>query len=91
VIACKNAAAAALDILEARLDVPVNGVIEPRLRAAATVIRGGRVGAIATSGTVASGAYQRLAATLAHIELTCAGCPRFLGPEVETIEGWKWS
>lgn len=79
VIACNNAAAAALDILDERLDIPVIGVIEPGLRAGANVTRSGRVGVIATSGTVASGAYQRLAATFApDIELTCAGCPGFV-------------
>ena len=61
VIACNNAAAAALDTLEARLDIPVIGVIEPGLRAGAKATRSGRLGVIATSGTVASGAYQRLA------------------------------
>jgi glutamate racemase len=79
VIACNNAAAAALDTLEARLDIPVIGVIEPGLRAGAKATRSGRVGVIATSGTIASGAYQRLAAALVpDIELTCAGCPGFV-------------
>ena len=61
VVACNSAAAAALDILEERLDIPVIGVIEPGLRAAMRATRTGRIGVIGTVGTIASGAYQRLA------------------------------
>jgi glutamate racemase len=79
VIACNNAAAAALETLEERLDIPVVGVIEPGLRAGTKATRSGRLGVIATSGTVASGAYQQLAARIApEVELSCAGCPGFV-------------
>jgi glutamate racemase len=79
VIACNNAAAAALDTLEERLDIPVIGVIEPGLRAGTKATRSGRLGVIATAGTVASGAYQQLAAKIApDVELSCAGCPGFV-------------
>ena len=83
VVACNSAAAAALDVLEAQLDVPVVGVIEPGLRAAIAATRTGRIGVIGTVGTIASGAYQRLAATSigpddAPVELTCAACPGFV-------------
>lgn len=82
VIACNSAAAAALDTLGAKLDIPVVGVIEPGLRAAARVTRTGRVGVIGTVGTIASGAYQRVAGALvvdgAELDLTCAACPGFV-------------
>lgn len=83
VVACNSAAAAALDTLRAQLDIPVIGVIEPGLRAAARVSRTGRVGVIGTVGTIASGAYQRLAAGLRterchELDLTCAACPGFV-------------
>jgi glutamate racemase len=79
VVACNSAAAAALDTLQDRLDIPVIGVIEPGLRAASRVTRSGRVGVIGTVGTIASGAYQRVATmTGARIELTCAACPGFV-------------
>jgi len=83
VVACNSAAAAALDALRDRLTIPVIGVIEPGLRAAAEVTTNGRVGVIATVGTVASGAYQRHApasspSTGVPIELTCAACPGFV-------------
>ena len=76
VVACNSAAAAALDVLRDRLDIPVVGVIEPGLRAAARVTRSGRVGVIGTVGTIASGAYQRLAT--ADVDVTCAACPGFV-------------
>jgi glutamate racemase len=83
VVACNSAAAAALDTLQAKLDIPVIGVIEPGLRAAARVTRTGRIGVIGTVGTIASGAYQRLAVDVAgehggEVELTCAACPGFV-------------
>jgi glutamate racemase len=79
VVGCNSAAAVALDELRARYDVPLSGVIEPGLRAAAKVTRSGRVGVIGTVGTIASGAYQRAAATLwPGIRLTCAACPGFV-------------
>jgi glutamate racemase len=83
VVACNSAAAAALDTLQAKLDIPVIGVIEPGLRAAARVTRTGRIGVIGTVGTIASGAYQRLAGDMAavrrgEVDLTCAACPGFV-------------
>ncbi len=79
VVACNTASAAALDALRAEVDVPVLGVIEPGVRALVSATRNGRVGVIATVGTVASGAYQRaMAATGADVELTCAACPGFV-------------
>jgi glutamate racemase len=78
VVACNSAAAAALDTLRAKLDIPVIGVIEPGLRAAARVTRTGHVGVIGTVGTIASGAYQRVADELAGVSLTCAACPGFV-------------
>src|SRR5581483_6813093 len=64
VVACNSAAAAALEELQTELPVPVIGVIEPGLRAAAAATRTGRVGVIGTVGTIASGAYQRAAAAI---------------------------
>lgn len=79
VVACNSAAAAALEPLRERVDVPVVGVIEPGIRAASRVTRTGRVGVIGTVGTVRSGAYQRAAAAIAPgVRLTCAACPGFV-------------
>ncbi|HYH48426.1 MAG TPA: glutamate racemase [Acidimicrobiia bacterium] len=79
VVGCNSAAAAALTELRARYEVPLTGVIEPGLRAAAKATRTGRIGVIGTVGTISSGAYQRAAARLfPGIELACAACPGFV-------------
>lgn len=79
IVACNTAAATGLEGLQARVDVPVVGVVEPGVRSLAKATRSGRVGVIGTVGTVASGAYQRAVAELApHLELTCAACPGFV-------------
>ena len=79
VVACNNASAAALDLLRFEFDVPVVGVIDPGVRSLLKATRSGRVGVIATVGTVASGAYQRaVRATRLPVQLTCAACPGFV-------------
>ena len=83
VVACNSAASVALEHLREQLDVPVVGVIGPGLRAARRATGTGRVGVIATVGTIASGAYQRAGTQLdveagAKLELTCAACPGFV-------------
>jgi glutamate racemase len=79
IVACNTAAATGLDRLQARVDVPVIGVIEPGVRSLARATRSGRVGVIGTVGTIGSGAYQGAVAELApQLELTCAACPGFV-------------
>jgi glutamate racemase len=79
VVACNTASAVALEELRDRVDVPVLGVLEPGLRSLLHVTLTGRVGIIGTVGTVASGAYQQLSASLApEVDLTCAACPGFV-------------
>lgn len=79
VVACNSAASAALDTLRAEFRVPVIGVIDPAVRAAANVSDRGRVGVIGTVGTIASGSYQRAFAQHApRVVLTCAACPGFV-------------
>jgi len=59
VVACNTASGVALGELQARLDIPVIGVIEPGACAGVKATRSGRIGVLATAGTVASGAYER--------------------------------
>jgi len=59
VVACNTASGVALEELQARLDIPVIGVIQPGARAGVQATRSGRIGILATAGTVASGAYER--------------------------------
>ncbi len=79
VVACNSAASAALETLRAELEIPVVGVIEPTVRAAARVSDAGKVGVLGTVGTIASGSYQRAFAEHAPaVELTCGACPGFV-------------
>lgn len=90
VVACNTASAVALKALQAGLKVPVVGVIEPGVRAAAAGRGpgGGPVGVIATEATIESGAYARaLRRLLPRAAVRGAACPLFV-PLVE--EGW-WS
>ncbi len=65
VVACNTAAAAALEDIADRVDVPVVGVIEPGVQALLDATVTGRVGVIGTVGTVDSGAYEQVFAMLA--------------------------
>jgi glutamate racemase len=64
VVACNTATAAAIHELRARYpQLPLVGV-EPAIKPAAQLTRTGRVGVMATRGTVASQKFQRLLASL---------------------------
>ncbi len=85
VVACNTATAAALPALRKSLPVPVIGVIEPGARAAVAASRG-RVGVLATEGTVKSRAYTKAIQALdPDIEVIEAAAPLFV-PLAE--EGW---
>lgn len=58
VIACNTATAAAYDHLRDRYPFPVVGVVDPGASEAVRRTRNGRIGVVATEGTVASGAYR---------------------------------
>lgn len=79
VVACNTAAAAALESLRARFDVPIVGVIEPGVRALGQATITGHVGVIGTVGTINSGAYQAaVAAESPDAELVALACPGFV-------------
>jgi glutamate racemase len=79
VVACNTASAAALDVLQDELPVPVIGVIEPGVRSLVRASAVGRVGVIGTVGTIGSGAYQHaVAGADPAVSLTCAACPGFV-------------
>jgi glutamate racemase len=86
VVACNTVSAVALDLLALELDVPVLGVIEPGARAGVKRSRSGRIGVIATAGTVDSGAYPRaIASADTRAEAFVQAAP-LLVPLAE--EGW---
>lgn len=59
VVACNTATAAAYPVLRGRYPFPVVGVVDPGAAEAVRVSRTGRIGVIATDGTVSSRAYSR--------------------------------
>lgn len=86
VVACNTVSAVAPDRLRVELDLPVLGVIEPGARAAVAATKVGRVGVLATAGTVASGAYTRAVQQLStRVEVVARAAP-LLVPLAE--EGW---
>jgi glutamate racemase len=86
VIACNTVSAVAPDRLKVELDLPILGVIEPGARAAVAASRGGKVGVLATAGTIASGAYPRAVAAVSTRVETVGQAAPLLVPLAE--EGW---
>jgi glutamate racemase len=80
VIACNTASSASLPHLADELPVPVWGVVEPGV-AAARRVSNGRVGVLATPGTVKSRAYQNRLEQ-AGLTVWAKACPLFV-PIVE--------
>ena len=60
VIACNTATSYALDVLKDKLDIPIIGVVRPGAITAVNATRNGRIGIIATEGTVGSKIYPRV-------------------------------
>jgi glutamate racemase len=85
VVACNTATSAALPALQKSLSIPVIGVIEPGAQAAASRTKG-RVGVIATEGTVNSRAYTRAIQRIRpSIEVIESAAPLFVAL---AEEGW---
>lgn len=82
VIACNTASAAVLHDARARYTlgkgVPVVEVVHPAARAAARVTRNGKVGVIATQGTVNSRAYDDALAAVPGLTVLSRACPDFV-------------
>ena len=85
VVACNTATAAALPELMRTLSVPVIGVVQPGARAAVAATRG-RIGVIATEGTVRSRAYTNAIKALnPDVEVIESAAPLFVSL---AEEGW---
>jgi len=86
VVACNTATAHALESLRQWFRLPIIGVIEPGARAGVAASSSGSIGVIGTSGTIASGAYERAIKSLRpDARIHSRACPLFV-PLVE--EGW---
>jgi glutamate racemase len=82
--ACNTATAAALPLLQERLDVPVVGVLAPEAHAAVQATRNRRIGVLATEATVESGRYAHVIRTLdAGAAVVSVACPRLV-PMIES-------
>ena len=82
-IACGTVTTTSLSTLQSENDLPMVGVVEPTCRRAALVTKNKRVGMIATSASVRSGAYEATLRRLdPEIAVTCRACP-LLVPLVE--------
>lgn len=82
IAACGTASSAAAQVLE-ELDLPATGVLRPTARAAAKATKNGRIGVIATTATIRSGAFRReLEAIDSRLEIFEQDCPLFV-PLVE--------
>ncbi len=86
VIACNTVSAVAPERLRVELDIPVLGVIEPGARAAVAATHTGRIGVLATAGTIASGAYPRAVAQVSTRAEVVGQAAPLLVPLAE--EGW---
>jgi len=83
VVACGTVSANALNELRSNHNVPIIGVIDPAVDAAARATKNGRIGVIATPSTIASGAYERaLLAKNPDFHVTSQACALFV-PLVE--------
>jgi glutamate racemase len=83
-VACNTATSAGIAELQAGLDVPVVGVINPEAHAAVQATRNRRVGLLATQATVDAGRYEALIRALdAGVRLTAVACPRLV-PLIES-------
>lgn len=86
VIACNTATAVVLDEIQAELEIPVIGVIDPGSRAALKQTNNNKIGIIGTEMTVKQHAYAKtINAQSAETTVLEVACPRFV-PLVENHE-----
>lgn len=83
IVACNTASAAALQVLESELSIPVIGTVNPAVRQALRHSRSGNIGVLGTNATIASGVYQHSVNAADATASVCAqACPLFV-PLVE--------
>jgi len=86
-VACNTASSAALDLLRQSLPLPIVGM-EPGLKPAAQATRSGRVGVLATCGTLAGDRFATLLQRYSHgIQVLTQPCPGL----VERVEAGQLS
>jgi glutamate racemase len=84
VLACGTSSSIAYPVIKDEYTIPIVGLVGPGSEAAVRATRNGRIGLIATMGTVDSGAFQaELEKLRPGVEVVAVGCPLF----VPLIEG----
>lgn len=79
IVACNSATAAGLPHYQETFDLPILGVIEPGIRAALAHSKNKVVGVIGTSGTIASGAYEKAIKKMdSRVRVFSRPCPLFV-------------
>ena len=83
VIACNTASAYALDEIEKEIDIPIIGVVRPGAKVAVEATRNGKIGVIATEGTINSQIYSTYIKQInENVNVIGKACPLFV-PLVE--------
>lgn len=83
VVACNTASAFALDTLEKEIDIPIIGVVKPGVKAAVEATKNGKIGVIATQGTIDSHIYGKYIKEItSNAQIFGKACPLFV-PLVE--------
>ena len=79
VVACNTASAYALEALEAKFDIPIIGVVKPGAKMASEVTKNGKIGVIATEGTIGSNIYEEYLRSLKKdVSIWGKPCPLFV-------------
>lgn len=83
VIACNTASAFAIDTVQQEFSIPIIGVLKPGAKSAVETTSNGRIGIIATEGTINSGMYDLfIKGQNPNFEVIGKACPLFV-PLVE--------
>lgn len=83
VIACNTASAYALDEIEKEIEIPIIGVVRPGAKVAVEATRNGKIGVIATEGTISSQIYSTYIKQInENVNVIGKACPLFV-PLVE--------
>jgi glutamate racemase len=86
VVACGTISATVFDVVQKMVDMPIVGMLEAAVDGALAATKTGRMGLVATAGTIASRAHQKaIGLKRPDITLKAVACPLFV-PLVE--EGW---
>lgn len=89
IVACNTATAALMAAWPTAYPFPVLGVIGPGARAAVAATRTGRIGLVATEGTVRSGAYAQAISELnGDAQVFGQGCPKFVAAVEAGLSQW---